>query len=161
MVSLEEITIIHAPVKRCFDLSRSIDLHLLSTEQTGERAVAGVTSGLIGLGGWVTWRAKHFGIRQELMVEITALDSPRYFQDRMVRGTFRSLQHDHYFTELGNGLTEMKDVFRFAAPIPLLGLIAELFLRPYMSRFLRERNEVLKKVAEGTEFEKFLIGSNE
>lgn len=156
MVSLEEITIIRAPIKRCFDLSRSIDLHLASTAHTGERAVAGVTSGLIGLGEWVTWRANHFGIRQELMVEITALDSPKYFQDRMVRGAFRSLQHDHYFAELGNGLTEMKDVFRFAAPVPLLGRAAELFLRPYMSRFLRERNEFLKKVAEGNEFQKFL-----
>lgn len=156
MVSLEEITIIRAPIKRCFDLSRSIDLHLASTAQTGERAIAGVTSGLIGLGEQVTWRAKHFGIRQELTVEITALDSPQYFQDKMVRGAFRSLQHDHYFTDLGNGLTEMKDVFRFAAPVPLLGRVAELFLRPYMSKFLRERNEVLKKVAEGEDFLRFL-----
>src|SRR6185312_6108426 len=78
MVSLEEITIIRAPIQRCFDLSRSIDLHLLSTEKTGERAIAGVTSGLIGLGEQVTWRAKHLGIRQELTAEITALDGPTF-----------------------------------------------------------------------------------
>lgn len=156
MVSLEEITIIRAPIQRCFDLSRSIDLHLLSTEKTGERAIAGVTSGLIGLGEQVTWRAKHLGIRQELTVEITALDGPTYFQDKMVRGAFHSLQHDHYFTDLGNGATEMKDVLRFAAPFPLLGRIAETFLRPYMSRFLRERNEVLKKIAEGEDWRRFL-----
>jgi ligand-binding SRPBCC domain-containing protein len=156
MVSLEEITIIHAPIQRCFDLSRSIDLHLLSTARTGERAVAGVTSGLIGLGERVTWRAKHLGFWQELTSEITAWNRPVYFRDTMVRGAFRSLEHDHYLTELGNGLTEMRDELRFAAPVPLLGRVAEMFLRPYMSGFLRERNEVLRRVAEGEEFQKFL-----
>ncbi len=156
MVSLKEITIIRAPIQRCFDLSRSIDLHLLSTARTGESAVDGVTSGLIGMGEQVTWRAKHFGIWQELTSKITALDRPVYFRDSMVRGAFRSLQHDHYFTDLGNGSTEMKDVLRFAAPFPLLGRIAELVLRPYMSRFLRERNEVLKKVAESEDFQRFI-----
>lgn len=156
MVSLEEITIIHAPRKRCFDLSRSIDLHLLSTERTGERAVAGKTSGMIGLGERVTWRAKHLGVWQELTSEITALDSPSYFRDTMVRGAFRSFEHDHYFTQLDSEMTEMKDVLRFAAPIPLLGRISEIFLQPYLSRFLRERNEVLKNVAEGNDWRRFV-----
>lgn len=156
MVSLEEITIVHAPIKRCFDLCRSIDLHLLSTERTGERAVAGVTSGLIGLGQRVTWRAKHFGIWQELTSEITALDSPVYFHDAMVRGAFRSLEHDHSFAEIDHATTEMRDVLRFAAPIPLLGRISEMFLKPYMSKFLRERNAVLKVVAEGEDWRRFV-----
>ena len=49
-----------------FDLSRSIDLHKLSTVHTNETAIAGRTSGLIGLNESVTWRAKHFGIYQKL-----------------------------------------------------------------------------------------------
>lgn len=57
-------TIIRAPIDRCFDLSRSIDLHKVSTEQTNEEAIDGVTSGLISLDESVTWRAKHFGIDQ-------------------------------------------------------------------------------------------------
>jgi hypothetical protein len=40
-------TEIHAPIERCFDLARSIDLHQLSTAGTRERAVGGVTSGLL------------------------------------------------------------------------------------------------------------------
>ncbi|WP_421978731.1 hypothetical protein [Roseivirga seohaensis] len=47
-------TIIKAPVQRCFDLSRSIDLHQISTIETKERAIAGKTSGLIGLNETVT-----------------------------------------------------------------------------------------------------------
>lgn len=74
----------------------------------------------------------------------------------MVCGAFRSLEHDHYFTELDGAATEMKDVLRFAAPIPLLGRVAEIFLRPYLSKFLRERNAVLKTVAEGEDWRRFL-----
>lgn len=155
MVALKETTIIRAPAERCFDLSRSIDLHLVSTRRTGERAIGGVTSGLIGLGEQVTWRARHFGIWQELTSKITKMDRPNYFRDEMIRGTFRSFEHDHSFAER-DGVTEMCDVLRFAAPIPVLGRVAETVLRPYFRRFLRERNEVLKRIAEGEEWRRFL-----
>ena len=156
MVELEEITRIRAPIERCFDLSRSIDLHVQSTAKTGERAVAGVTSGLIGLGEQVTWRAKHMGVWREFTSKIAAMDRPRYFRDVMIRGAFRSFKHDHFFVELGDGVTEMRDVLRFAAPVPLLGRIVEMFLRPYLSRFLRERNEVIQAAAEGEELRRFV-----
>ena len=43
----------------------------------------------------------------------------------------------------------MRDVFRFAAPIPLLGLIAEkVVLRSYMQKLLHERNAVIQQIAE-------------
>lgn len=57
-------TTINAPIERCFDLSRSIDLHMASTTKTNERAIAGVTKGLINKGEQVTRLAKHFGIDQ-------------------------------------------------------------------------------------------------
>jgi len=45
MVRIELTTRIAAPIERCFDLCRSIDLHMASTNWTGEKAIAGVTSG--------------------------------------------------------------------------------------------------------------------
>jgi hypothetical protein len=65
-------TIIHAPQKIVFDLSRNIDLHQVSPAQTGEKAIAGRTSGLIEQGETVTWQAKHFGVVQQLTSKITA-----------------------------------------------------------------------------------------
>jgi hypothetical protein len=62
MPKIELTTHINAPIGRVFDLSRSIDLHMESTKKTGEKAIAGKTSGLIELGETVIWRAKHFGI---------------------------------------------------------------------------------------------------
>ncbi|HSJ66487.1 MAG TPA: SRPBCC family protein, partial [Anditalea sp.] len=79
-------TEINADKNIVFDLSRSIDLHKLSTEHTKETAIAGRTSGLIGLNESVTWRAKHFGIYQLLTSKITEYNRPHYFADEMVSG---------------------------------------------------------------------------
>ena len=92
-------TYIKAPIERVFDLSRSIDLHKISTAQTKEEAIAGVTSGLIDLEEWVTWKAKHLGVTQKLTSKITAFEAPHYFADEQVKGAFKSFKHEHYFEE--------------------------------------------------------------
>lgn len=141
-------TIIEAPTERCFDLSRSVDLHTVSTHRTGERAIAGVTAGLIGLGQEVTWSGRHFGFRVTHTSRITALEFPKYFQDSMVRGMFRSFCHDHYF-ETSEGRTLMKDVLMFEAPLGLLGRAAErLVLQKHMRRLLERRNVSIRRAAE-------------
>src|SRR5437016_4587995 len=158
MVRLEEITVIQAPAERCFDLARSVEVHLAGNVHWGESAIAagGVTSGLVGRGQRVTWRAKHFAVWHTLTSEITALDRPRYFQDAMTQGPFRSMRHDHFFKSMSSGQTEMTDVFHFAAPIPILGRIAEVtFLRRYMHNLLRERNAAVKAIAESAEWRKY------
>ena len=156
MSKIELITRIHAPIGRCFNLSRSIDLHLNSSSNTSEKAIAGRTSGLIGLNETVTWRAKHFGLYRQLTSKITAFNSPSFFEDVMVEGDFKFLQHRHYFIENGND-TVMKDFFEYEAPFGFLGAIAEkLFLTNYLESFLRKRNEVIKQVAESDQWQKFL-----
>ena len=162
MVRLEEVAVIHAPIERCFNLARSVEVHLKGNRHWGEEAVAlgGVTSGLIGLGERVTWRARHFGVRQRLTSEITAMDAPRYLQDTMIRGAFRSMQHDHYFRTLEDGSTEMRDVFCFEAPLGVVGRLVEvLLLRRYMTALLRERNAIVKQVAESNEWRQYLLGA--
>lgn len=86
-------TLINAPINRCFDLSRSIDLHKISTEHTKEEAIAGVTSGLINRDESVTWRAIHFGISQTLSTKITEFERSTFFVDEMVKGAFKSIRH--------------------------------------------------------------------
>jgi ligand-binding SRPBCC domain-containing protein len=159
MVALEEITVIAAPIARCFDLARSVEVHLAGNTHFGEAAIAagGVTSGLLSIGQRVTWQARHFWVRQKLTSEITAMQPPLYFQDKMISGAFQSMEHDHFFRALSPERTEMKDVFRFAAPIPLLGRIAEvLVLRDYMRTLLRERNAVIKEIAESGRWRNYL-----
>ena len=147
---------VDAPPERCFDLARSIDLHQRSTAGTGERAVGGVTAGLIGAGDVVTWEARHFGVRQRLTSRITAYDRPRHFRDSQVAGAFRRFDHDHRFEPDGAG-TRMTDVFDFDAPLGPLGWLAErLFLTAYMRRFLASRNAVVKDVAESDAWRAYL-----
>jgi len=142
-------TKIAAPVERCFLLSLSIDLHMASTEPTRERAVAGVTHGMIGPGETVTWRGRHFGLMLTHTSLIDRYDRPRYFRDLMVNGAFKSFEHQHFFDALPQGGTLMRDELRFAAPLGPLGWLAEvLVLRTYMTRFLRQRNGVIRVVAE-------------
>jgi ligand-binding SRPBCC domain-containing protein len=151
VTTIDEITLIRAPIERCFDLARSVEVHLAGNVHWGEQAIAegGVTSGLVGLGERVTWRARHFGFRHRLTSEITQMQRPSYFQDAMIEGIFRFMRHDHFFRALSPAETEMRDVFAFAAPLPVLGRIAEIaFLGSYMRKLLRERNAEVKRAAE-------------
>ena len=159
MVRLEDVAVVNAPIERCFDLARSVEVHVAGNVHSGETAVAmaGVTSGLIGMAHHVTWRAKHFGVWQRLTSEITAMDRPAYFQDTMIRGTFRSMKHDDFFRPLSPDKTEMKDVFSFEAPLGILGRMAEIaFLRRYMQALLHERTAVLMRIAESSEWQRYL-----
>jgi len=149
-------TEIKADTKLVFDLSRSIDLHKISTEQTHEEAIDGKTSGLIGMNESVTWRAKHFGMFQELTSKITEFEKPNYFVDEMQEGAFKEFKHEHHFAEL-NGGTLMTDVFEYQSPFGLLGKLADrLFLKKYMTQLLKERNRVVKEFAESNKWKKIL-----
>jgi len=123
-------------------------LHQISAEHTGEKAIAGVTSGLIGLYETVTWRARHFGITQTLTTEITALNRPTYFVDKMRKGAFRGFKHEHLFVRQGSS-TVMKDVFDYQSPLGPLGRMVDfIILERYMRDFLIKRNDTIKAFAE-------------
>jgi ligand-binding SRPBCC domain-containing protein len=152
-------TQIDAPIEIVFDLSRSIDLHVESTVQTNETAVAGCTTGLISFGEGVTWEATHFGVRQQLTITITQYDRPNHFRDSMVSGAFRRFDHDHHFMLVG-GQTLMKDTFDYTSPLGILGHFADaIFLKRYMTRLLRRRNDLIKDVAESPKADAFLNGA--
>ncbi|MCU0238574.1 MAG: SRPBCC family protein [Pyrinomonadaceae bacterium] len=100
MPKIELETIINAPIERVFDLARCIDLHAESLSHTNEKAIAGVTKGLINLGETVTWEATHFGIRQNLTSIITVCERPYKFSDAMVSGAFARFDHHHFLKNL-------------------------------------------------------------
>lgn len=142
------VTAIRATPEKCFDASRDLDLHLESMGHTGERAVAGKTSGLIELGETVTWEARHFGVRQRFTSRITSYDRPRYFQDSMLHGAFHTFVHDHYFEPSPDG-TIMKDVLTFRSPMGLIGALVDRFVMArYLERLLIQRNAILKGILE-------------
>lgn len=149
-------TRISAPVGIVFDLSRSIDLHKISTEHTKEEAIAGKTSGLIALGETVTWRAKHLGFTQNLTSKITDFNSPFFFADEMAQGAFKEFRHEHHF-ECHENTTLMIDVFTYQSPLGFFGKLADfVFLKKYLSNLLERRNLIIKDFAETEKWQKVL-----
>ena len=141
-------TFIAAPAQRCFDLMRDVGVHTRTTSKSSERAVGGKTSGLLSQGDEVTWEAVHLGVRQRLTARVTRCEPPRLFEDQQVRGAFHTFTHRHEFRDVPGG-TLMVDDFRYTTPFGIVGVIADkLFLERYMRRFIRERAESLKQIAE-------------
>lgn len=141
-------TRINAPIELCFDLSRDLDVHMASSEPTRERAVAGVTFGMVKLDDEVTWAATHLGLRLRLTSKIIAYERPSMFVDEMLRGPFKRWHHKHVF-ETQDGETLMIDEVNYASPFGVIGqLVDMLYLENYMKRFLLRRNAHIKLIAE-------------
>ena len=150
MAAIRLVTTIAAPVELCFDLARDIDFHTRSLADTGESAVAGRTSGLIGPGESVTWEARHFGVRQRFTAKITAFDRPAYFRDEMTAGVFRSFAHDHRFEDRGEE-TVMTDEISVRSPAGPVGWVVDcVFMTGYLRRLLTGRCRAIKREAEST-----------
>lgn len=157
MTSIHLTTFIIAPVERVFDLSRSINLHKISTAHTGETAIAGVLTGLINENETVTWQANHVGKQRQFTSKIIEMSRPDSFLDEMVRGDFKSFRHQHYFKKTNNG-TIMIDLLEFETPYGVLGkLINRFFLNNYIEKLLVKRNQVIKEYAETTKWKAILV----
>jgi ligand-binding SRPBCC domain-containing protein len=149
MRSVHLQTVIAAPIGDCFGLSLSVDAHAASMRASGEQAIGGVTSGIMKLGDSVTWRARHFGLVFRMTSAITEYQPPERFVDEQQNGPFRRWWHEHTFTTLANGQTQMIDVVQFQSPFGLLGYIADrVVLSRYMPHLLRQRNAWLKSTLE-------------
>lgn len=148
MTTINLITKINAPKQIVFDLARNIDIHKISTSQTNEIAIAGVTSGLINHNETVTWHGKHFGFYLTHKSIISAMEIPNYFVDEMKEGKFKSFKHEHSFVEK-NGKTVMIDNLIYETPFGIFGKLFDKFLlKNYLTDFITKRNSILKNLAE-------------
>jgi ligand-binding SRPBCC domain-containing protein len=111
---------------------------------------------LIEKGEFVTWRAKHLGVNQQLTVEIIEMNPPDYFCDEMTKGAFKTMRHEHFFEQKGNE-TLMIDKFNYEVPFSIFGGIFNiLILGNYMKWLLQSRNQTIKRIAESGEWKKIL-----
>ncbi|GAA3864303.1 hypothetical protein GCM10022381_05250 [Leifsonia kafniensis] len=146
-VAFECRTELPTTVHQSFDLARNIDLHVDSMSRSKERAVGGVTGGLIAAGDEVSWRARHFGIPFRMTSRITSMFAPDSFVDEQVRGPFRTFRHEHTFIAR-DGETTMIDHVEFSAPFGILGRVAErVVLARYLRRLIEQRNQFLAAAA--------------
>ena len=157
MISLRTETIIMAPVERCFDLARSVDLHVASSRPIQGKAVAGRTTGLAGPEDCTTWSARFFGVRFSLSTQITNFDRPHRFSDVLRAGLFRHFGHNYIFQSLDAARTLMTDDFFFESPLGVFGAIFDrLVLRRRMWTVEDFRVRYIKRVAESEEWHDYL-----
>ncbi len=81
---------------------------------------------------------------------VTRYERPGFLQDTMVRGRFKRFQHDHQFVEI-DGHTLLIDKVRFSLPLGWPGRIV-----PYISELLQRRMTLVKRLAEGEEWRRYL-----
>jgi ligand-binding SRPBCC domain-containing protein len=135
--------ILPLPIEEAFALTLDIDAHLASMARSGERAVAGTTSGIMGPGESVTWKARHLGLPWTMTSTITEWERPTRFVDEQTRGPFAWFRHEHRFTPVEDGTAVVDDV-TFAAPCGPLGRLAEaVILGRHLERLIAERNAYL------------------
>ncbi|MER6974993.1 SRPBCC family protein [Nocardioides sp. NPDC000445] len=140
MPRIELTTEIPATLEQCFELSLSVDAHQSSMSDSGERAIAGVTSGAMRLGDSVTWHARHFGVPFTMTSVISQYDAPYRFVDEQESGPFRRWWHEHRFDPVAGG-TLMTDVVELESPAGPVGrFVNALVLTRYMTKLLEQRN---------------------
>jgi ligand-binding SRPBCC domain-containing protein len=149
-------TFIAAPQQRVFDLSRSVDLHKASMKHYEEKIIDGTMTGLMNLNDTVTWTARHLFKKRILKIKITRLAKPEYFIDEQEYGDFKMMKHEHYFKQIENG-TIVIDQFHFETPKGFIGrLVNNFYLEKHMTQLLKERNKMIKDVAESNLWKQYL-----
>lgn len=149
MSRLQLVTPIRATAERCFDLSCDIDVHVASMGLSGERAIGGVMSGVIGPDEEVIWEARHCGVMWRMKSRIVGFERPRCFVDEMQYGPFESFRHEHWFERHGD-TTAMTDLVDYKLPFGPLGTIIDaMMVKRYLHHLLEVRNCYVKGVAEG------------
>jgi ligand-binding SRPBCC domain-containing protein len=158
MFTISDSIFIKAPIERCFLLSTNIEL---VGQSLGMKPIEGKTSGMIVADDKLLWAGWKFGLPQMHESVVTRYERPAFFQDTMARGRFKRYQHDHYFYEMDER-TVLNDKIRFTMPLGIVGrLVGQFVLVPYLSRKLRRRLTLLRKVAENRkEWQKYLPEEN-
>jgi ligand-binding SRPBCC domain-containing protein len=152
--TLRDEIVARAPVERCFLLSTSV---AIVERELGMHPVRGRTAGLVVGGDTVRWEGRQFGLPQFHESLIEMFEPPVFFRDRMIAGRFASFEHDHRFTDLGDGTVALADELRFTMPFGWVGeLVGKWVLVPHIRGLMRRRFRLLKRIAEGEEWREYL-----
>lgn len=158
MFTVSDCVHIHAPIERCFLLSTSLELVEQVLDMRPMERRFRKSDGLVVEGDRIEWRGWVFGLPQVHESLITRYDRPTFFQDSMARGRFKRFQYDHRFAEI-DGQTLVVDKVRFSLPLGWPGkVVARRVMVPHLAAIVRRRLLLLKHVAEGSEWQRYLPG---
>ena len=151
----DEITV-RAPMERCFLLSTNLEIvaQTLKMRPSMERK-----GSCVRRGDRVRWSGWQLGLPQFHESLIEPFVPPVYFRDSMIAGRFAFFAHDHRFAEFNDGAVRLSDEVRFQMPLGWLGeCVGRWVLVPHIRSLLRKRFQLLKGLAEGEGWRRYVPG---
>jgi ligand-binding SRPBCC domain-containing protein len=149
MSTIHVTSCIHAPVERVFNLSRSTSIHKAVLRSYKKGALESGGDGLMAAGEKIIFRLNFLGRGRELVTKIDVMEVPRMFVSTLVRGSFRSLRHEHHFKPIDNG-TLLIDLLEYEPAFGAVGKMADgLLVRSFLKKYLEAKNRLIKQYAEG------------
>lgn len=78
------------------------------------------------------------------------------FTDKMIKGDFKSFEHQHFFKPTDNG-TIIIDIINYETPYGWIGeLVNRFYLNNYLEKLILHRNEVIKRYGESDKWRALL-----
>jgi ligand-binding SRPBCC domain-containing protein len=140
---------VNAPIERVFQLARSTSLHKAVLRGFKGGKLEGGSEGIMGVGDKVTFSLRFMGRQRVLVTRIESLDMPLMFASTLVKGSFKSLRHEHHFKSIQNGSLVI-DLLEYEPAFGALGRLADkMLIRPFLRKYLEAKNRVIKQYAEG------------
>lgn len=86
------------------------------------------------------------GIPLTWLTEIVQVDAPHRFVDEQRVGPYRIWHHEHFFREVPEGGTEVRDLVTYVPPLgPLGAILNRLIIRPQLERIFDYRRDNLPR----------------
>ena len=90
------------------------------------------------------------GIKSSWVTEITQVKDNEFFIDEQRFGPYKMWHHEHWFEELSNGNTLMKDKISYKIPFGFLGDLAQsIFIKKQLRGIFEYRFTILEKLFNG------------
>ncbi len=101
-------------------------------------------------GALIDYRLRLFGVPFSWRTRIARWEPDACFVDEQLRGPYRLWEHTHRFRE-AEGLTEIRDVVRYALPLAPAGELAHPLVRRQLDHVFRYRERAIREILLGAE----------
>ncbi|MEM9929039.1 MAG: SRPBCC family protein [Bacteroidota bacterium] len=146
---LEFISVVPRPLAETWSFfSRPENLEKLTPPEVSFAIKSPVQGVEMYEGMVIQYRVSPFpGFSTDWVTEITQIKHHQHFIDDQRVGPFALWHHQHWFKDLGDDRTEMKDILHYQAPLGVLGSLADwLFVRRQVEGIFAAREAAIERL---------------
>jgi ligand-binding SRPBCC domain-containing protein len=144
---LRRTQIVPASIEACWDFFSDPRNLAKITPPALDFRVCGDLPPRIYAGLMITYRVRPlFGVPVTWVTEITHVEAPHRFVDEQRVGPYAIWHHEHFFTALDDGRTEVRDLVHYVLPLGWLGNLAHpLLVAPQLEWIFAFREKAVAK----------------